>query len=117
LFKERIQLSPKTDLPRFSCLALGELGETEEGRRVLRADGDQPEIFLRRTVGRLPFRNQVDDDPLAEGLSNAGIRLECKPSARSEAALTSVRSRHRSMDGGGRSAGDLGIVIKTYKYR
>ena len=74
MFKERIQLSPKTDLPRFSCLALGELGETEEGRRVLRADGDQPEIFLRRTVGRLPFRNQVDDDPLAEGLSNAGIR-------------------------------------------
>ena len=75
LFKERIRLSPKTDLSRaFLAVALGHLGEAEEARRVWRELMEiNPKYSFAEHVGRLPFRDQADIDHLAEGLSNAGI--------------------------------------------
>jgi hypothetical protein len=51
------------------------------------------------------FFRPADDDPLAA------------TSQRRSDLARARRCLHRSMDGGGRSAGDMGIVIKTYKYR
>ena len=75
LFKERVQLSPKTDLSRgFLAVALGHLGEAEEAGRVWRELIEiNPKYSFVEHVGRLPFRNQADVDRLAEGLSKAGI--------------------------------------------
>ncbi len=75
LFKERIQLNPKTDLSRaFLAVALGHLGEAEEAGRVWRELMEiNPKYSFAEHVGRLPFRNHADVDRLAEGLSKAGI--------------------------------------------
>jgi adenylate cyclase len=75
LFRERILLSPKTDLSRaFLAVALGHLGEAEEACRVWRELMEiNPKYSFAEHVGRLPFRNQVDVDRLAEGLGKAGI--------------------------------------------
>ena len=75
LFKERIQLAPKTDLSRaFLAVALGHLGEAEEAGRVWRELMEiNPKYSFAEHVGRLPFRDQADIDRLAEGLSKAGI--------------------------------------------
>ena len=75
LFKERIQLAPKTDLSRaFLAVALGHLGEAEEAGRVWRELMEiNPKYSFAEHVGRLPFRDQADIDHLAEGLSKAGI--------------------------------------------
>jgi adenylate cyclase len=75
LFKERILLSPKTDLSRaFLTVALGHLGEAEEARQVWRELMEiNPKYSFAEHVGRLPFRNKADVDQLAEGLSKAGI--------------------------------------------
>jgi len=75
LFKERIRLAPKTDLSRaFLAVALGHLGEAEEARRVWRELIEiNPKYSFAEHVGRLPFRDRVDIDHLAEGLSKAGI--------------------------------------------
>jgi len=75
LFRERIQLSPKTDLSRaFLAVALGHLGEAEEAGRVWRELMEiNPKYSFAEHVGRLPFRNKADVDRLAEGLSKAGI--------------------------------------------
>ena len=75
LFKERIQLTPKTDLSRaFLAVALGHLGEAEEAGRVWRELMEiNPKYSFAEHVGRLPFRDQADIDHLAEGLSKAGI--------------------------------------------
>ena len=75
LFKERIQLTPKTDLSRaFLAVALGHLGEAEEAGRVWRELMEiNPKYSFVEHVGRLPFRNRADVDRLAEGLSKAGI--------------------------------------------
>ena len=74
-FKERIRLSPKTDLSRaFLAVALGHLGEVQEASRVWRELMEiNPKYSFVEHVGRLPFRNQADVDRLAEGLSKAGI--------------------------------------------
>jgi adenylate cyclase len=75
LFRERILLSPKTDLSRaFLAVALGHLGEAEEAARVWRELMEiNPKYSFAEHVGRLPFRNQADVDRLAEGLGKAGI--------------------------------------------
>ena len=75
LFRERILLSPKTDLSRaFLAVALGHLGEVEEAGRVWRELMEiNPKYSFAEHVGRLPFRNEADADRLAEGLSKAGI--------------------------------------------
>ena len=75
LFKERIQLAPKTDLSRaFLAVALGHLGEAEEAGRVWRELMEiNPKYSFAEHVGRLPFRDRADIDHLAEGLSKAGI--------------------------------------------
>jgi adenylate cyclase len=75
LFRERILLSPKTDLSRaFLAVALGHLGEAEEAAQVWRELLEiNPKYSFAEHVGRLPFRNQADVDRLAEGLSKAGI--------------------------------------------
>ena len=76
LFKERIRLSPKTDLSRaFLAVALGHLGEADEAGRIWRELIEiNPQYSFDEHVGRLPFRNRADVDRLAEGLSKGGIR-------------------------------------------
>ena len=75
LFRERIQLAPKTDLSRaFLVVALGHLGEADEARRVWRELMEiNPKYSFAEHVARLPFRNQADVGRLAEGLREAGI--------------------------------------------
>jgi adenylate cyclase len=75
IFKERIQLIPKTDLSRaFLAVALGHLGEGEEARRIWRELKEiNPKYSFAEHVGRLPFRNRADVDRLAEGLRKAGL--------------------------------------------
>ena len=75
VFRERIQLSPKTDFSRaFLAVALGHLGAAEEARRIWRELMDiNPKYSFAEHVGRLPFRNKADADRLGEGLSKAGI--------------------------------------------
>jgi adenylate cyclase len=77
LFRERILLSPKTDLSRaFLAVALGHLGEAEEASRVWRELMEiNPKYSFAEHVARLPFRNQGDVDRLAEGMSKAGISV------------------------------------------
>jgi adenylate cyclase len=75
VFRERIQLAPKTDLSRaFLAVALGHLGEADEAQRVWRELTEiNPKYSFAEHVGRLPFRNPADADRLAEGLGKAGI--------------------------------------------
>jgi len=75
LFRERILLSPKTDLSRaFLTVALGHLGEVEEAGQVWRELMEiNSKYSFAEHVGRLPFRNKVDVDRRAEGLSKARI--------------------------------------------
>ncbi len=78
LFRERVQLSPKTDLSRaFLAVALGHLGEVDEARRVWRELMEiNPGYSFAEHVGRLPFRNQADAARLAAGLDKAGLLAE-----------------------------------------
>lgn len=78
LFRERVQLSPKTDLSRaFLAVALGHLGEAREARQVWRELMEiNPGYSFAEHVGRLPFRNQADAVRLAEGLDKAGLLAE-----------------------------------------
>jgi adenylate cyclase len=75
VFKERIELSPKTDLSRaFLAVALGHLGAADEAQRVWgELKAINPKYVFTEHVGRLPFRNPADADRLAEGLAKAGI--------------------------------------------
>jgi adenylate cyclase len=74
-FRERIRLSPKTDLSRaFLAVALGHLGEVDDARRVWRELIEiNPKYSFADHVARLPFRHRVDAERLAEGLRKAGI--------------------------------------------
>ena len=73
--RQRIALSPKTDLSRaFLAVALGHLGKAEEAGLVWRELMEiNPKYSFAEHVGRLPFRDQTDVDRLVEGLSKAGI--------------------------------------------
>jgi adenylate cyclase len=75
LFRERIRLTPKTDLSRaFLASALGQLGEPAEARRVWGELMEiNPKYSFGEHVGRLPFRRAEAVDQLAEGLAKAGI--------------------------------------------
>ncbi len=74
-FRERIRLSPKTDLSRaFLASSLGHLGRLEEARHVWH---DlmiiNPRYSLADHLGRLPFQNQPDLDRIGKGLALAGL--------------------------------------------
>ena len=76
VFKDRIAMTPKTDLSRsFLASALGHLDRLEEARQDLaRAQGDQSTILLRGSYSRrLPFKNPADADKFTEGLRKAGL--------------------------------------------
>jgi adenylate cyclase len=75
LFKERIRLAPRTDLSRaFLASSLGHLGQIDEARRVWRELREiNPNYFLDKHVGRLPFKNRADVDCIKEGLIKAGL--------------------------------------------
>ncbi len=74
-FRERIQLSPKTDLSRaFLAVALGHLREADEARQVWRELLEiNPKYSFVEHLGRLPFRGSAEADRLTEGLTMAGI--------------------------------------------
>ena len=74
-FRERIRLSPRTDLSRgLLVAALGYLGENEEARRVW---ADLKEISPNYTfaghLARLPFANPADAERIREGFARAGL--------------------------------------------
>ena len=74
-FRERIRLSPKTDLSRGLLIAaLGHLGEVEEAQRVW-AELTQvsPKYSFAAHLARLPFTNPADADRIREGYAKAGV--------------------------------------------
>ena len=74
-FRERIRLTPKTDLSRaFLASALGHLGESAEARRVWHELKDiNPRYSFDEHLARLPFQNQADADKIRQGLAKAGL--------------------------------------------
>ena len=74
-FRERIRLSPKTDLSRaFLASALGHQGRSEEARGVWdELMAVNPKYLLSEHLARLPFRNPADAERIRHGLSQAGI--------------------------------------------
>jgi adenylate cyclase len=62
IFKERIALTPNTDLSRaFLASALGHLGRLEEARQIWRELKEiNPRYSYADHIGRLPFRNAAD---------------------------------------------------------
>jgi adenylate cyclase len=75
-FRERIRLSPKTDLSRGLLIsALGQLGEIEEARRVWAELKDiSPNYSLAGHLARLPFHNPADAQRIADGFAKVGLR-------------------------------------------
>ncbi len=74
-FRERILLTPETDLSRaFLAAALGHLGQVEEARRVWREVKEiNPGYSFDEHVNRLPFRNREDVERMKAGLAKAGL--------------------------------------------
>ncbi len=75
VFKERIAVTPTTDLSRaLLASALGHLGRVDEARQIW---GELIEINPRYSYAnhfdRLPFKNRADADKLTEGLRKAGL--------------------------------------------
>ncbi|SFP79027.1 TolB amino-terminal domain-containing protein [Mesorhizobium sp. NFR06] len=72
-FRERIRLSPKTDLSRgFLIAALGHLGEVDEARRVWAELKEiNPNYRISEHVGRLPFRDPADAERIRVGFAMA----------------------------------------------
>jgi len=77
VFRERIQLSPKTDFSRaFLAVALGHLGEAAEAQQVWRELKEiNPDYSFEDHLARLPFRNPADAVGMREGLAKAGIEI------------------------------------------
>ena len=75
VFKERIALTPNTDLSRaFLACALGHLGKVEEVRQIWRELKEiNPGYSYADHFGRLPFRNPADADKFIDGLRRAGL--------------------------------------------
>ena len=75
LFRDRIALSPTTDLSRaFLASALGHLGHKEEARLVWRELKEiNPGYSHVDHIGRLPFRDPADADKFTDGLRKAGL--------------------------------------------
>ncbi len=74
-FRERIRLSPKTDLSRgLLVAALGHLGETEEARRVWAEVKEiSPKYTFAGHLARLPFTDPTDAERIREGFAKAGV--------------------------------------------
>ena len=74
-FRERIRLSPKTDLSRaFLASALGHLGDVEGARKVWRELMEvNPGYSLEGHLARLPFQTEAGVDIIRAGLSKAGL--------------------------------------------
>ena len=75
ILKERIAITPTTDLSRALLVsALGHLGRIDEARQVWRELKEiNPRYAYADHFGRLPFRDPADADELAEGLRKAGV--------------------------------------------
>ena len=75
VFKDRIAMTPNTDLSRsFLASALGHLGRVEEARQVWRELKEiNPRYSYADHFGRLPFRNPADADKFTDGLGKAGL--------------------------------------------
>ena len=78
-FRERIRLSPKTDLSRGLLVsALGHLGEIDEARRVWAELKEiNPKYSFAGHLARLPFTNPADAERIREGFAKAGV-TECR---------------------------------------
>ncbi len=74
-FRERILLTPETDLSRsLLAAALGHLGRVEEARRVWRELVEiNPNYSVDVHLARLPFRDPAKARRIAEGLAKAGL--------------------------------------------
>ena len=74
-FRERVRLSPETDLSRaLLASALGHLGRVDEARRVWRELMDiNPAYSFVAHMNRLPFVNPTDTDKITAGLAKAGL--------------------------------------------
>jgi adenylate cyclase len=74
-FRERIRLSPETDLSRGMLIsALGHMGEIDEARRVwAELKGINPKYSFSEHIGRLPFNNPADADKIREGYAKTGL--------------------------------------------
>ena len=74
-FRERIRISPKTDLSRGLLVsALGHLGEVEEAQRVWAEVKEiSPKYSFAGHLARLPFTNPADAERIREGFAKAGV--------------------------------------------
>lgn len=74
-FRDRIAISPKTDLSRaFLASALGHLGKGDEARRIWRELKEiNPRYSFDDHIGRLPFKDPADAERFADGLRNTGL--------------------------------------------
>ena len=74
-FRERIRLSPKTDLSRaLLASALGHLGEAEAVRQIWHElMVINPAYSLDDHLARLPFQNPADRENIRAGLAMAGL--------------------------------------------
>jgi len=75
VFKDRIAMTPTTDLSRaFLASTLGHLGRLEEARQIWRELKEiNPRYSYLDHIRRLPFRNSTDADKLTDGLRKAGL--------------------------------------------
>ena len=73
--RERVRLSPKTDLSRaFLASALGHLGELDEARRVWsELKVINPKYSLTEHLARLPFQVDADRERIREGAVKADL--------------------------------------------
>jgi adenylate cyclase len=74
-FRERILMTPETDLSRALLAAsLGQLGQVDEARRIWRELKDiNPDYSFAVHINRLPFRNPADAERIVAGLAKAGL--------------------------------------------
>jgi len=74
-FRERIRLTPKTDLSRGLLIAaLGHLGELKEARRVWAELHDvNPDYSFEGHLARLPFADPAIPERIREGFARAGV--------------------------------------------
>jgi adenylate cyclase len=75
VFKERIAMTPKTDLSRaLLASTLGHLDRLEEARQIWRELKEiNPRYSYADHFARLPFRDPAEADKLTDGLRKAGL--------------------------------------------
>ena len=74
-FRNRIRLSPRTDLSRGLLVsALGHLGEIHEGQRVWEELKQlNPGYSFAAHIARLPFTDPADADRIRQGFATVGL--------------------------------------------